>query len=91
MGFITDLFSTRLSMINTGFVSIAILIIQFALSVFEPLELLSPFAISSFWVEILTNPSWEFDFDFYKNILLLIGWSILPFLLAIFSMEKRDL
>ena len=91
MGFLTDLFSSRTSTVNAGFMTIGVLIVQFAISMFEPLELLSPFALSSFWVDILINPAWQLDIEILLNYLFLIGWLVLPFVATVYSMEHRDL
>jgi ABC-2 type transport system permease protein len=91
MGFLTDLLSSRTSTINAGFITIGILIVQFTISMLEPLEFLSPFALSSFWVEILSDPTWQFDLEILRNYLLLISWLLFPFVATIYSMEKRDL
>ena len=91
MGFLTDLFSSRTSTTNAGFITIGVLIVQFTISMFKPLEFLSPFALSSFWAEILNNPTWQFDLGILRNYLLLIGWLLIPFIATIYSIERKDL
>jgi hypothetical protein len=91
MGFLSSFFSSRFSTVNAGFVTIGVLIAQFAISIFEPLELLSPFALSSFWADILSLPSWQFNSEILRKYFFLICWLLLPFFATVFSMEKRDL
>lgn len=91
MGFLTSFVSARVSAINAGFITIAILIIQFTLSIFEPLELLSPFALSGYWTSVLTNPLFEWNLDIISKTLFLVIWTILPLVGTIYSMNKRDL
>ena len=91
MGFLTSFFSSRASAINAGFITIAILIVQFTLSIFEPLELLSPFALSGYWTSVLANPLFEWDLIIIGKLLFLILWAILPLLCTIYSMKKRDI
>jgi ABC-2 type transport system permease protein len=88
MGFLTSFFSSRASPINAGFITIAILILQFTLSVFEPLELLSPFALSSYWTSVLTNPLFVPD---VSKLFFLLIWAILPLIGTVYSMKKRDI
>jgi len=91
MGFLASFFSSRVSSINAGFITIAILILQFTLSILEPLELLSPFALSSFWVEILMNPMFEWNLSIFGKMFFLIIWIIIPLLGTIYSMKNRDI
>ncbi|MHA1946527.1 MAG: ABC transporter permease subunit [Candidatus Hodarchaeales archaeon] len=91
MGFLTSFISSRASAINAGFITIAILIIQFTLSAFEPLELLSPFALSSFWTSILTNPLFEWNVNIFGKLFFLLLWVILPLIGTVYSMRKRDI
>ncbi len=91
MGFLASFFSSRASAINAGLITIAILILQFTLSVFEPLELLSPFALSSFWTNILTNPLFEWNVSIFSKLFFLMVWAILPLIGTLYSMKKRDI
>jgi ABC-type transport system involved in multi-copper enzyme maturation permease subunit len=91
MGFLTSFFSSRLSALNAGFISIASLIVQFTLSVFEPLELLSPFALSGFWTNVLTNPLFEWNVSIVSKLFFLLLWAILPLIGTVYSMKKRDI
>ena len=81
----------KASVINAGLITIAILILQFTLSVFEPLELLSPFALSSFWTNILTNPLFEWNVNILSKLFFLIIWAIIPLIGTLYSMKKRDI
>lgn len=91
MGFLTSFFSTRYSTTNAGLVSIAILIFQMTLSVFEPLEVLSPFALAGVWTDILHSPILLISSDILIRFGLLVGWMIIPLFLTLYSLEKRDL
>ena len=91
MGFLASFFSSRTSTINAGFVTIGVLIVQFAISIFEPIELLSPFALSSFWADILSDTTWRFNIEILGKYLVLICWLILPFVFTVYCMEQRDL
>jgi len=91
MGFLASFFSSRGSPINAGFITIAILIVQFTLSVFEPLELLSPFALSGFWASILANPAFEWSLEILSKLFFLAIWAIIPLIGTIYSMNKRDI
>lgn len=91
MGFLTSFFSSRSSAINAGFITIAVLIVQFTLSVFEPLELLSPFTLSGFWTNVLTNPLFEWNLEIISKMLFLLLWVILPLICTVYSMKKRDI
>ncbi|MCK4848133.1 MAG: hypothetical protein KAT16_03835 [Candidatus Heimdallarchaeota archaeon] len=91
MGFLASFFSSRVTAINAGFITIAILILQFTLSVFEPLELLSPFALSSFWASVLINPLFEWNVSILSKLFFLIIWAILPLIGTVYSMNNRDI
>lgn len=91
MGFLASFFSSRVTAINAGFITIAILILQFTLSVFEPLELLSPFALSSFWASVLANPLFEWNVSILSKLFFLIIWAILPLIGTLYSMKNRDI
>ena len=91
MGFLTSLFSTRFPTTNTGFLTIALLIFQLTISVLEPLTLLSPFALADIWVDTLQSTTLVISSDFLLRIVLLLGWMVLPLLLTLYSLDKRDL
>jgi ABC-type transport system involved in multi-copper enzyme maturation permease subunit len=91
MGFLTGLLSSRLSIMNTGLFTIAILIIQFTLSVFEPLELLSPFSLANVWIDILAQSSLQITAEIFRKLFFLIAWMVIPLIATLYSMEKRDL
>ncbi|MHA2176612.1 MAG: hypothetical protein ACXAB2_10480 [Candidatus Hodarchaeales archaeon] len=91
MGFLTSFFSTRFSTTNTGLLTISVLIVQFTISTIEPLELLSPFALANIWIDILHSPTLIISDFIIQQYILLTGWMIIPLLLTLFSLDKRDL
>ena len=91
MGFVTAFFSSRMSSLNAGLTTLAVLILQFTITVIEPLEYLSPFALSSFWVELLVDPSFVWTFDIIGKFFGLCLWMVIPFVGTLISMDRRDL
>jgi ABC-type transport system involved in multi-copper enzyme maturation permease subunit len=91
MGFVTAFFSSRLSGLNAGLVTIAVLIFQFTIAILEPIEYLSPFALSNFWVELLIDPSFVWSFGILGKLLGLCLWTVVPFVATLISMDRRDL
>ncbi|UCG02874.1 MAG: ABC transporter permease subunit [Candidatus Heimdallarchaeota archaeon] len=89
LGVTTSALSTRTSTLTAGLVAIGIFIIQFTISAFEPLELLSPFTFSNLWVETLSNSN--ITQEIIAKICLLIGWILIPTGLTLFSFKTRDL
>ncbi|MFX0125923.1 MAG: ABC transporter permease subunit [Candidatus Hodarchaeota archaeon] len=89
LGVTTSALSTRVSALIAGLIAIGIFIIQFTISAFEPLELLSPFTFVNIWIDLLSNS--KVNRDIIINIGLLIGWILLPTRLAIYSFKTRDL
>jgi len=90
VGVVTSVLSSRTSSLTAGLATIAIIIVQFTISAFKPIELLSPFTLASFWSEILSS-SVSFDLDHFLKLVCLIVWSTVPFILTINSMKTRDL
>ncbi len=91
MGFLTAFFSSRFSSLNAGLITIFILILQSTLAFLEPLEFLSPFALSNIWSEVLINGKLEFTIEILGKFLGLISWTIISFVATLISMDRRDL
>lgn len=89
LGVTTSALSTRTSALTAGLIAIGIFIIQFTISAFEPLELLSPFTFANVWIELLSNSN--MNQKIITKIGLLAGWILIPAGLAIFSFKTRDL
>ncbi|MFX0085661.1 MAG: ABC transporter permease subunit [Candidatus Hodarchaeota archaeon] len=90
LGTITSALSTRLSALTSGLGAIGLFVVQFTISAFKPIELLSPFSSTTLWSEFLLNISVPLNEIIFK-LILLGGWILIPFFLAIYSMKKRDL
>lgn len=90
IGVLTSVLSSRTSSLTAGLGTIAIIIVQFTISAFKPIELLSPFTLASFWTEILSS-SVSFDLDHFLKLVCLIIWSSILLILTIYSMKTRDL
>lgn len=90
LGTVTSALSTRLPSLTAGFVAIVLFIIQFTLSAFRPIELLSPFSSAALWRDFLINAPIAVD-ELVGKFILLICSIILSFLLAIYSLKTRDL
>jgi ABC-type transport system involved in multi-copper enzyme maturation permease subunit len=91
LGVLTCFLSTKISTITAGLSAIAIIIVQFAISAFEPLELLSPITSANMWRNFLLNPYIDFNHEILLNFVHLGCWILVPFILTIFSMKTRDL
>jgi len=89
LGVITSALSTRVSALTAGLIAIVLFLIQFSLSVIQPIELISPFAYSNLWIDFLTN-NWVPFHEIVLKISLLGSWILAPFLLMIYSMKTRD-
>lgn len=89
LGVITSALSTRVSALTAGLVAIVLYIIQFTLSVIQPIELLSPFSYSALWVDFLTNNWIPFN-EIVLKLSLLGFWILIPLILLIYSMKTRD-
>ncbi len=90
LGTITSALSTRLSAFTSGLGAIALFVVQFTISAFKPIELLSPLISATLWSQFLLNVSVPFN-EIILKLLLLGGWILVPFLLTIYSMKTRDL
>ena len=91
LGVSTSALSTRTSALTAGMVAIGIFIIQFTVSAFEPIELLSPFTSANVWIELLSNSNMKLTQAIITHIGLLSGWISIPTGLAIYSFKTRDL
>lgn len=91
LGVTTSALSTRTSALTAGLVAIGIFIVQFTISAFKPLELLSPITLSNIWVSILTSSTIRLDQEIITKIGLLGGWILIPLILGIYSLNTRDL
>jgi len=91
LGATTSALSTRISTLTTGMSSITIFIVQFTITVFEPIELLSPFAAVNIWPDIVTSQPFKLTHELFIRIGLLSGWIIIPLLLGIYFIRTRDL
>lgn len=89
LGIGTSALSTRVSALTAGLVAIVLYIIQFTLSVIQPIELLSPFSYSALWVDFLTN-NWISFNEIVLKLSLLGFWILVPLILLIYSMKTRD-
>ncbi|UCE12561.1 MAG: ABC transporter permease subunit [Candidatus Heimdallarchaeota archaeon] len=89
LGTVTSALSTRVSALTAGLGAIALFIVQFSLSAFKPIELLSPFTYAAIWSDFLLGSSIALDEIFLG--FALIGWILVPFIISIFSIKTRDL
>jgi len=90
IGIVTSLLSTRFSSLTAGFSAIVIFVIQFAISAFKPLELLSPFTCVAFWPKLLYNNSSLNSWEVIFNLGMISIWILIPLILTILSMRRRD-
>lgn len=90
-GVITSALSTRTSALTAGLIAIGIFIVQFTISAFAPLELLSPFTPANIWIEILNSSNIQWDQQIVMKIGLLGGWILIPLISGIYSLNTRDL
>ena len=91
MGFLTTFFSSRMTGLNAGLTTITVLILQLTISIFQPIEFLSPFALSNFWAEILIDINFKWTFEILVKFFGLCFWAVLPFIATLISMDRRDL
>jgi ABC-type transport system involved in multi-copper enzyme maturation permease subunit len=89
LGTITSALSTRFSALTAGLGAIALFMVQFSISAFKPIELLSPFTSATLWSDFLLNVSVPLN-EMLIKLAILGGWILVPFLLAIYSMKTRD-
>lgn len=89
LGIVTSTLSTRVSTLTTGLSAIALFIVQITLSAFQPIELLSPFTYVTIWRDFLLGYTVNFD-DILLRSFLIITWILVPFILLIISIKKRD-
>ena len=87
---ITGMLSARYTSTTAGMGSLAIIIVQLTISAFKPLELLSPFTLSSIWSTILMGDKLVFTGDNLLYIGGLLFWVIIPLIIAIHIMRTRD-
>ena len=90
-GVTTSALSTRTSALTAGLIAIGIFIVQFSISAFAPLELLSPFTPANIWMEILSSSTIQWDQQIIMKIGLLGGWILIPLIFGIHSLNTRDL
>ncbi|MFX0185474.1 MAG: ABC transporter permease subunit [Candidatus Hodarchaeota archaeon] len=91
LGIVTSALSSGTSTLTAGIGAITVFIVQFSISAFEPIEMLSPFTLVNIWTVIITNQSFQFTQELFINIGLLIGWIIFPLLIGIHTLRTRDL
>ncbi len=91
MGFLTTFFSSQMTGLNAGLTTITVLILQLTISIFQPIEFLSPFALSNFWAEILIDINFKWTFEILGKFFGLCLWVVLPFIATLISMDHRDL
>jgi ABC-type transport system involved in multi-copper enzyme maturation permease subunit len=90
LGTVTSALSTRFPSFTAGLAAIVLFVVQFTLSAFKPLELLSPFTSAALWSNFLINAPIP-DNELLIKLFLLVFWIIASFLLAIYSLKTRDL
>ena len=86
-GVTTSALSTRTSALTAGLIAIGIFIVQFSISAFAPLELLSPFTPANIWMEILSSSTIQWDQQIIMKIGLLGGWILIPLIFGIHSLN----
>jgi len=90
-GTVTSAFSTRFSSLTAAFSAIGIFLVQFTISTLKPIELLSPITAANIWGKILQGSESVFSVEYLSSILLLIIWVIAPLVIAVYSLNRRDL
>ncbi|MFX0172932.1 MAG: hypothetical protein ACFE9L_13540, partial [Candidatus Hodarchaeota archaeon] len=87
----TSALSSATTTLIAGIGSITISIVQFSISAFEPLNMLSPLTLANIWTEIITKQTFKFTQELFINIGLLLGWIVIPLLIGIYVLKTRDL
>ncbi len=81
--------SSKFNQLTTGILGFLVYLVEYVLTLFDPLKWFSLIALDSYWTNIFTKS--ENFIDLTGTIVALVLWTILPIMVGWYFYKKRDL